>query len=264
MSNGSPREYLLTAKQMAEFAVNGFVILEEIVPRELNEAVHKEQQALGTPGYEYWFKSKLIREVFELPQVKGALQSFVGINPVYDHSFLHVVPAQYHKGQAYHADSIIDTRPYAFDIQAFYFSHDTPDEMGPTLVLPGSHLHSRVNTFSIARYKNILGQRRLASKAGTIAFMHHAIWHCAQPNYTDKTRYVFKIRLRPGQEQRALFNTDGYDGPEVAELFRRTRHPWAGNEQRLTHIAAAKFYRYLCGDDRVDFSFEGVLTRMGI
>ena len=264
MSNGTARDYLLTAQQMAEFAANGFLVLEEIVPKELNEAVYAEQQQLGHPGHRYWEQSELIRKVFDLPQVKGALQSFVGSKPVYDHSFLHIVPAQHHKGQEYHADSVIDTRQYGFDIQAFYFSHDTPDEMGPTLVLPGSHLHNRVNTASIARYKNIIGQRRLVSKAGTIAFMHNDIWHCAQPNYTDRTRYVFKIRLRPGQEQRALFNTDGYDSPEVGAILKRAQHPWAGNEQRLTQIAAGKFYRYLCGDDRVDFSFEGVLTRMGM
>src|SRR5690606_5321353 len=107
---------------------------------------------------------------------KGALQSFVGSRPVYDHSFLHTVRAQHHIGQGYHADSVIDTRPYGFCIQAFYFSHDTPDEMGPTLILPGSHLNNKVNTASISRYKNIIGQRRLVSKAGTIAFMHNDIW----------------------------------------------------------------------------------------
>jgi hypothetical protein len=250
---------------MAEFAVNGFIKLESLVPQELNEAVHEEQKQYSnaTPGHKYWHQSKLIREVFDLPQVKGVLDSFVGKAPVYDHSFLHIVPAERHSGQSYHGDSVIDTRPFAFDIQAFYFSHDTPEIMGPTLILPGSHLR-KISTFSIGRYKNIIGQRRLAAKAGTIAFLHHGMWHCAQPNYTDQTRYVFKLRLRPGQEQRGLFNTDGYDGAEAAEVIRKGMHTWAGDEARLNQIGAAKFYRYLCGDDRVDFSFEGVLSRMGM
>lgn len=256
------KHHLLTARQMAQFAVNGYIQLENLVPQELNEAAHAEQKNWKGPG-SYWSHSEVIKDIFELPQVKGVLQSLVGSEPVYDHSALHVVPAQYHVGQAYHADSVIDTRPFAFDIQAFYFSHDTPEIMGPTLVLPGSHLHNKVNTASIARYKNIIGQRKLASKAGTIAFMHNDIWHCAQPNYTDETRYVFKLRLRPGQEQRGLFNMDDYKGPEVAAEF-RNYHAFAGNDSRLTQIAGAKFYRYLCGDDRVDFSFEGVLTRMGL
>jgi hypothetical protein len=35
------KQHLLTAKQMAEFAVNGFIRLDEIVPQELNEAAYK-------------------------------------------------------------------------------------------------------------------------------------------------------------------------------------------------------------------------------
>jgi hypothetical protein len=257
------KRHLLTAVQMAEFAVNGFIKLEGLVPQELNEAAYSEQRQWNGNGYEYWKESKVIRDIFELPQVKGALQSFVGRNPVYDHSFLHIVRAGNLKAQQWHADSVIDTRPFAFDVQAFYFPHDTPAAMGPTLVLPGSHLR-KIGTGSIGRYKNIAGQRKLESKAGTIAFLHHGIWHCAQPNHTDTTRYVFKLRLRPGQEQRGLFNTDGYDSPEVASVFQRGYHAWCGDEARVNQIGTAKFWRYLCGDDRVDVSFEGALTRMGL
>ena len=74
-----------------------------------------------------------------------------------------MVPAGKTKAQNWHADSIIDLRPLAFDVQAFYFAHDTPKEMGPTLILPGSHLR-KVNTESIGRYKNIVGQRQLERK----------------------------------------------------------------------------------------------------
>ncbi|MDF2724727.1 MAG: hypothetical protein K0Q59_4402 [Paenibacillus sp.] len=256
------KQHLLTAEQMASFAINGFLKLDEIVPQELNEAAFAEMRENQIAPNVYWQQSKVIRDIFELPQVKGALQSFVGVNPVYDHSFLHRVNARHLKGQIYHADSVIDTRPYGYDIQAFYFCHDAPDEMGPTLILPGSHLR-KVSNGSIARYKNIVGQKRMVSKAGTIGFLHHGIWHCAQPNHTDETRYVFKLRLRPGQTQRSLFNTDGYDSPEVRSLFKNAYHSWCGDEARVNQIQIAKFWRYLCGDDRVDVSFEGALSRMG-
>lgn len=264
MSVSTAGAELLTAQQMADFAVNGYLVLDEIVPQEYNERAEREIRRYDGPGGRFWHESDTIREIFELPRVKGALQSFVGQNPIYDHSFLHVVKAQHHLGQFYHADSIIDTRPFGFDIQAFYFSHDTPDEMGPTLVLPGSHLR-KVSNGSIGRYKNIVGQRRLVSKAGTIAFLHHGIWHCAQPNFTDLTRYVFKIRLRPGQEQRSLFNTAGYNGKDVEDYIRKAgMHGWCGDEARVNQVQIAKFWRYLCGDNKVDVSFEGALTRMGL
>jgi hypothetical protein len=257
------RHDLLTAKQMARFVTDGFLLLEDVVPGDLNEAVYADERRWDGPGLRFWQGSDNLRAVFDLPRVRGAVQSFVGVNPVYDHSFLHVVQAHHLAAQEWHADSIIDVRPFAFDVQAFYFAHDAPAEMGPTLVLPGSHLR-KANTSSIARYKNIVGQRQLVARAGTIAFMHHGIWHCAQPNYTDRTRYVFKLRLRPGQVQRGLFNTDGYRDEEVTAIIAQGYQKWQGNEGRLEHVERARLWRYVTGDDTVDVSFEGALTRMSI
>lgn len=260
---GVDKKHLLTAKQMATFVTNGFLMVENIVPDELNEAAYRDQRELSIPGFRFWTDTDNIRAVFDLPQVKGIIQGLVGLNPVYDHSFMHVVKAKHLKAQNWHADSIIDLRPLAFDIQAFYFSHDAPREMGPTLILPGSHLR-KANTESIGRYKNIVGQRQLVAKAGTIVFMHHGIWHCAQPNYTDQTRYVFKLRLRPGQEQRGLFNLDGYKDPEVTQIIDKGYQEWQGNEARIEHNMRARLWRYVTGDDSVDVSFERSLTRMGV
>lgn len=257
------KKYLLTAIQMAQFVTDGFLMVPDLVPAELNEAVYRDQKE-SVPGSRIWTTSQNIRAVFELPQVKGILQGLVGVNPIYDHSALHIVKAKHLQAQNWHADSVIDLRPMAFDIQAFYFSHDAPREMGPTLVLPGSHLR-RVNTESIGRYKNIVGQRQLEAKAGTIVFMHHAIWHCAQPNFTDRTRYVFKLRLQPGQEQRGLFNLEGIRSPEVSRIINREGYrEWQGNEARLEHNLRAKLWRYVTGDDTIDESFEKSFYRMSI
>lgn len=256
-------QYLLSATQMATFAVDGFLFLDGFVPQELNERVYADMRKNPQAGGRFWAESAPVREVFDLPGVKGIIQSLLGQNPVYDHSHLHLVQPGQKKAQAWHQDSLIDTRVHAFDVQAFYFPHDTPIEMGPTLVLPGSHLR-RTNNFSIGRYKNILGQIQLAGKAGTLGFLHHGIWHCAMPNRTDNLRYMFKLRLRPGQPQRGLFDLTGHDGPDVAAIFRR-RHEWQGSdESRIESLQRAKFWRYLTGDDRVDVSMEGALTRMGI
>ncbi|GGD84647.1 phytanoyl-CoA dioxygenase family protein [Paenibacillus nasutitermitis] len=257
------KEHLLTAKQMAQFVTDGYLLVEDLVPRELNEKVEAEQREERIASHRYWRDSSYIQQVFELPKVKGIIRSLVGDKPGYDHSFLHVVKPKVGKAQEWHADSIIDTRAYAFDIQAFYFSHDAPEEMGPTLILPGSHLR-RVNTFSIGRYKNITGQKKMASRAGTMFFVHQGIWHCAQPNQTDNTRYVFKLRLRPGQAQRGLFNTDGYDDPEVTDILDNGYKKWQGNEGRLDHVMRAQLWRYVTGDDTIDTSFERALTRMQI
>jgi hypothetical protein len=255
-------EHLLTAKQMAQFVTDGYLKFDAIVPQQLNDKINHEQRTSGIAGHEFWEKSAYMQQAFALPQVKGIIQSLLGEHPGYDHSYNHTVAGQNHRAQEWHADSIIDTRHFGFDIQIFYFSHDAPKESGPTLVLPGSHLR-RTNTASIGRYKNMMGQKQLVANAGTMVFWHAGLWHCAQPNYTDNMRYVFKLRLRSGQPQRALFNMDGYDSPEVARILSRT-YPWQGDEERLEHVQRAKLWRYVTGDDHIDFSFEGALTRMSL
>lgn len=254
--------YLLDARQMAQFVTDGYLVFEELVPQDLNEKIYEEQKSNQYPGNKFWEGSAYIKEVFALPQVKGIIQSLVGPNPGFDHSYLHVVTPKRLSAQQWHGDSIIDTRRFGFDIQIFYFSHDTPIESGPTMILPGSHLR-RINTMSIGRYKNFVGQKQLAAKAGTLVFWHQALWHCAQPNYTDMTRYVFKIRLRPDRPQRRLFHTEGYDSEQIRQILQKI-FPWQGNERRLEIVQRAKLWRYVTGDDEVDFSFERALTRMAI
>ncbi|GGD53907.1 phytanoyl-CoA dioxygenase family protein [Paenibacillus nasutitermitis] len=241
-------EHLLDARQMARFCSDGLIVLEDLVPRELNEAVYQDELNVEPQGYEFWNSSEAIRSVFDLPQVRGVIESLVGRNYVYDHSYLHTVKPNNSKSQNWHVDSgIMNPNPHNFDIQAFYFAHDTPVEMGPTLVLPGSHLR-RASYWSISRYKNIEGQRHLAAKAGTIAFMHQDIWHCAQPNKTDRTRYVFKIRLDAVEQQRNLFNTDGFDDPEVIEIL-KTQYPWYGSDGQKETYQRLAFWRFLVGND---------------
>ncbi len=244
---------LLNALQMASFANEGVLLCADMVPQELNRAVHEDEKNLARRGYEFWDESTVLREVFNLPQVQGAIQSFVGANPIYDHSFLHFVAPGNLKRQNWHVDSgTFNTNPFHFDIQAFYFAHDTPIEMGPTLVLPGSHLR-RATYWNIGRYKNIAGQRPMVAKAGSIAFMHQDIWHCAQANQTEKTRYVFKVRYKPAAEQQKCFNLEGVDSPEVKDMIGK-QQPWYGSDFQKDWLQKLEFWRHLSGDDHLHFS----------
>jgi ectoine hydroxylase-related dioxygenase (phytanoyl-CoA dioxygenase family) len=194
--------------------------------------------------------------------VVGALRSLLGPAPFYDHSFVHIVPAHSEAAQQWHADSVIDVRPLRFDLLVLYYPQDTPDEMGPTLVLPGSHLR-KVRFGSISHYRNIVGQRRLACSAGTIVLTHSDLWHCAQPNSTERPRYMFKLRLEPSGGQRGWSGTDGRDDPDLLERIYRSNQHWHGAEHREEQIQRAKFWRYLVGDDTIDAA-GGQLTRFGI
>lgn len=256
------KKHLLTSKQMARFVTDGYLRFDEIVPAEVNEAAMRETEdksfnlwtgyvSSGTPLSQMWPTSKGFGAVWRLPQVQGIIHSLVGPNPTYDHHAGHQVGPKSPHGQFLHQDAIIDDREYAFDVQFYYFPHDTPREMGGTMIVPGSHLR-RVNTFDVSRYQNFIGQVTAVCKAGTIFATHHGIWHCAQPNHTDKTRYMFKLRLNPTVKQVRLFNTDDVNDPEIGSIFNGNHGWYGGSEGRLEIVNRIKLWRYLTGNEKFD------------
>jgi hypothetical protein len=239
---------------------------DELIPAEINrEALREIDEGLIPTGYlrqgqplsEVWQESKGFGAMFRLPQVQGILQSLIGPEPLYDHHAFHKVGPHHVEGQIWHADAMIDTRMH-FDIQLFYYAHDTPREMGGTMFLPGSHLR-RIHETDIGRYHNFVGQMPIVCKAGTLVVGHHGIWHCAQPNRTDRMRYMFKLRLNPTVRQRKLWNTDDLDDPQIGEILHRN-HQWYGNDDRLEYVNRIKFWRFLTGDERYDAGYW--LTRI--
>lgn len=248
--------YLLGSKQMAQFVANGFLRFDELIPQHLNQSAYAEMEQgtvgrhpAGTPFDNVWPEPSAIGRVFRQPEVQGIIRSLVGPHPLYDHHAVHTVDAGNFNGQIWHADAIIDTRLH-FDIQFFYFSHDTPREMGGTMILPGSHFR-RISESDIARYQNFLGQLPIVCKAGTLVVVHHGIWHCAQPNRTDRKRYMFKLRLNPTVRQLRLWNTEDLDDPSIRDLL-SANHRWYGNEARLEQVNRIKLWRFLTGDDQFD------------
>lgn len=255
------KKNLLTSKQMAQFVADGYLRFDEIVSDDLNRRAYSEMQdkipraKAGTPFNDIWHDTA-IGEVFGLPQVQGIINSLVGPNPIYDHHAAHKVQAHKSLGQHWHADAIIDTRQH-FDIQFFYFVHDTPRKMGGTMILPGSHFR-RISNTDIARYQNLKGQLPIVCNAGTIFVVHHGIWHCAQPNQTDTMRFMFKLRLNPTVRQNKLWNTDDIDDPGIRRILGKN-HGWYGNESRIETVIRGKFWRFLTGNENYDANYY--LTR---
>ena len=126
------------------------------------------------------------------------------------------------------------------------------------MFLPGSQFR-RVNETDIARYQNFVGQLPIVCKAGTLVVGHHGIWHCAQPNKTDRLRYMFKIRLNPTVRQLLLWNTDDLDDPQISRILFRN-HKWYGNDDRLEYANRIKFWRFLTGNEKYDANYW--LTRI--
>lgn len=258
----------LSSLEMAKFAVDGMLVREAIVPDHLNSAV-LEDVASGTIAFK-WFPYKpaaselrnygALADVLGLPDVAGMVESLVGENPVLDHVGIHRNPAGWRGGQEWHSDDPAFDARLGFDIQLYYFPHDTPVEMGGTLFLPASHTR-HVDEFGIGRYLNIVGQRQIVCPAGTVVASHHAIWHCgARPNLTDSDRTVVKVRLNRTTTQSGRWGHVDMRADGVAlELMRFI--PWNDHEYGMDHLARVKLWRHLTGDHAFD-SAQGIAQRI--
>jgi hypothetical protein len=258
--------HLLNAEQMANFVSDGYLRFDALVPEELNRAVIQE---ITSESMQVWFnnENKPLSEflsmhpayarIIALPAVRGIIHSLVGPDPHPDHLAEHKVAARNPGAQWWHADAAIDARAEAFDIQLFYFPHDTPIEAGGTIILPGSHFRF-VHESTISRYQNIAGQVRTVCPAGTILAAHHNIWHAGQPNSTDKTRIMLKLRLNPTVRQQGLFDMRGSAGKAVYDALTRAQ-AWLGAEHRIEILQRLRLWRSLTG---TDYDADLWLTRL--
>tara|TARA_B100001057_G_scaffold77907_1_gene72944 strand:+ start:622 stop:1542 length:921 start_codon:yes stop_codon:yes gene_type:complete len=298
---------LLTTEQMAEFASSGCLFFDELIDKETNkeflddightsadkvdsmQTYNKNIKATssiprikaGSPLKNAYPVNSPLEKILKNEVVAGAIQSLVGSNPVVDHQALHLTfPSKFFKGankrqmsQGNHQDSTIDPRS-TFDIQVFYFPTEVTKEMGGTRYHPGTHLRI-VNEFAIAKYQNILGQRSIVCKPGTIGIFHNGLWHGAGVNFSDEIRYMFKVRLQPTEKQellwdpekkykplpnRALYWSDENKEETINDILMQS-YPWQeADTNRLDKINVVKFWRLLTGHKKMDVDYW--LTRI--
>ena len=257
------RNHLLSSLAMAEFVATGMARLDAVVPDELNQRALAQLDRgvapfpYGTPLPDVHPAGTALGDVVRLPDVAGTIQSLVGPNPMADHHYVHIRPPRQGEAQSLHADAVIDERTDAFDVQMMYFPEAVGADAGGTLVVPGTHFR-RVSHMDVGRYQNMAGQVRLQCPAGSVLFLHHAIWHAGRRNDSDRRRVMYKLRLNPTVRQLRLWNTDDIDDPAVTATL--LREPvWAGNDGRMEQVNRARMWRYLTGDDEFDLDYY--LTR---
>lgn len=304
----APDLHLLSALDMARFTARGFLRMDGVVPDEINAQFLAEagqakppepgRKMLGTymellansgvpevpPGVPLsstYPQGSALQRLLDLPVVKGAIQSLVGADPVFDHHFLHVTfpPAYYEAGggeqvsQHTHQDSTIDPQA-GFDLQIMYYPHKVTREMGGTRFVPGTHLR-KVSEIALGRYQNIAGQQHMVCEAGTLLFLHNGLWHGGGVNYADRTRTMFKIRMSPSEPQVRRFDLSTLPAepaerpiffvkrflPESVEAILMTPEPWFEQDTgRLEFVNRIKLWRHLTGDPTYDTDYW--LTRL--
>ncbi len=290
------RGELLTSREMARFVAQGYLRFDALVPAEINERAVEEmrevlpiklRQATGLPPErdvarpetgrrlsECYPPPSALGEYLRLARVQGIIESLVGPDPIYDHDFVHFLPAGSEYRQHLHVDAVVDAEAPTFDVQLFYFPGGCQAGAGGTRFVPGSHLRV-ARAEGVARYQRIRGEQQFEGPPGTVVVFHHGLWHAGQPNPSAVDRWMHKIRLNPRVSQQCRWNTDDLGAIQndasdhvfatmrfdsVAHVLREMQ-PWqSGHEARYELMQRARLWRYLTGDDAFDVDYY--LTRL--
>ncbi|ULL15227.1 phytanoyl-CoA dioxygenase [Paenibacillus sp. H1-7] len=194
----SQNKVLLTDEQMRTFITEGFLILQtdfsEEFHRSLSEQLNRVYQEEGNPGNNLLPRVRDLQKVFDHPIVTGALTSVLGPNYMmhtHRHGHFNASP----KAGGWHKDSYWGYKRmrnhHPWWAMVMYFPQDTPVELGPTGVMPGTQNYD-TRTFES---DDVEGEAVASGKAGTFALIHYDIWHRSTPNILGQPRFMLKFEF---------------------------------------------------------------------
>ena len=197
---------LLNDEEVQLFIVDGCMTVHANYPPSFHANIHDQIETVlekeGNPGNNILPRIPQIGQVFEHPNVKGALTSLLGpgyiLNP---HRHCHLNPPG-RNGQRWHKDCYVYDHnlrhPRFYWVLAFYFPQDTTEDMGPSGVLPGMQIYKTISDVNPAQTKE--KARAFCGPAGTVALIHFDSWHRATENISNKNRYMLKFQFARTQE----------------------------------------------------------------
>ncbi|OCT15604.1 phytanoyl-CoA dioxygenase [Paenibacillus pectinilyticus] len=189
---------LLTDEQMRTFIMNGCLFLKTDFPREFHESLVEQLNTVyteeGNPGNNLLPRIRELRKVFDHPVVTGALTSVLGPNYMmhahrHGHFNASSVAGGWHKDSYWGYNRIRNHHPQWAMIM--YFPQDTPVELGPTGVLPGTQNYESRTFEGNEQEAEVLA----SGEAGTFALIHYDIWHRSTPNVLGQPRYMLKFEF---------------------------------------------------------------------
>ena len=236
----------LTDSQVLEFCQSGYLVLEGVVPDTVNErareflARHAEHTPTGILG-EDWF----VDNVLFNPVAAGAIRSLLG------EGFEFMAPMLCnHRSegpsveQGWHRDGGSAHTHELDSLQVFYYPQDTPAELGPTEIVPGSHMLYSQSPF-MQHYSDIRGTVTTAAPAGSIILTVYSVWHRRARSTATGTRHLLKYwYIRRNSPVRDWIVEEEF------ELAHAHHAPTGQTYQREGHRArddVAEMFYWLCG-----------------
>lgn len=192
---------LLSDAQVQRFISDGYILVDTDgdapVHHHIYDALEEVFAREGNIGNNILPRVPDITEVFNHPNMRGALQSLLGhdyiLNP---HRHCHLNPPG-SKGQTWHKDCYVFDhnmrQPRFHWLLALYYPQDVSEDMGPTGILPGLQNWETISDPDpqACREETL----SLTGRAGTVALIHFDSWHRAMPNLSTNKRYMLKFQF---------------------------------------------------------------------
>lgn len=179
----------LTDTQVLEFCKQGFLMLESVVPHAINQRTSEFIEKHGHLPLlkEDWF----VKNVLQNSQAAGAVRSLLGRNFALPIGMANHQIECPESAQNWHRDGGSRYSPELNHLQVFYYPQDTPAEMGPTEVLPGSHFFFCLQSW-MGHYGSIRGGVKTIAPAGSIFLTVYSIWHRRSASIACNIRNMLK------------------------------------------------------------------------
>ncbi len=239
----------LPDSQVLEFCRSGHLMLEGVVPDEINRktvAWLDEMQASGLGRSE---AVKLLDEdwfsTFEMhnAQASGALRSLLGANygeP--DWLTFFRGEGKQPSGQ-WHIDGGSTFSPRTSLVKWFYHPTEVTVDMGPTEFVRGSH-HAFNQVRFMAHYGSIRGCWKASAPAGSIYLTAYPLWHRRAASTRDAIRYMLTTSIhRNTSPIRDWVREPDFDARTVNYQLDSPRF----GEQFRSAVDVARMYFWLCG-----------------
>ena len=265
----------MTDTQVMEFCEQGFVVLEGIVPYDVNERTLEFLDAFYATQppdlpertatiptdllIQDWYRDNVTLH----PHVAGIVRSLLGRDfklPSFlsNHRVKCPMPAEvpgqtshrWHRDGAggggdspmlNHVDfSSLDSREGAQNcMQVFYYPQDVPLELGPTELVPGTHLLDSVADH-VDGEGNVPSSHHKAAPAGSITITTYCIWHRRTASTGEGIRNNLKYKYaRTVSPWRDWVIEPGVEVPGPGDA--------PGDHSEGTGVDATDMFAWLCG-----------------
>lgn len=236
-------EPTLRDEQILEFCRDGYMFLEGVVDDEVNRrtmdylAAHADHMPAEMLE-EDWF----VDGVFKNPQAAGAVRSLLGRNFKMPKGFCNHRADCPLPAQGWHRDGGSIYTPRLDYLQVFYYPHDVPEALGPTELIPGSHLiHGKANYMGHVRSVKI--SVSTAAPAGSIFLTVYSIWHRRRKSTASGVRHLIKYNY-----WRTVPPVRDWVADDEFNLSWPSMNNVPHFEQFKNNIGAVDMFCWLCGE----------------